>query len=394
MQNQLLNSYLCFLSSWFIISRGEKMKRSHLFIFSILCFMVTFLIMNTKYDVYYRVKGINNDNRALIELYLDDQEKDYLIEHPVSMHEILPYIEFPDFYLPNYKHYELINRSKIFENKEELIQNTNIIVQRISQNESNTYDYFEQLISHNLVQAYLENTKFDFDYIEYYQILRRIYPSTNYEYIHDCHVYLTVLEGYIEPKQLMSSLDILCQYYDLTSLKTLLTTPLLDTTQIVLDPTRLDLMMDGTNYIGSYIPSDLVIMDGIDRVQYSMHVQKETYDQFKLMYEALRAACGEGLIVSQAYTSYDILDASQSSEAGYHALQLGNSVRLQELYQQPELFSESIFSVWLDQFAYQYGFIKITYGQNIQYSNTYQYVGVELATLLHEQAIDLQTYHQ
>ncbi len=68
-----------------------KLKRWHLYLIVTLCFVMAFVAINRKYDRFYRVNGINNDNRALIEMYLDDDEQEYLVENaiPVDLLNIL-----------------------------------------------------------------------------------------------------------------------------------------------------------------------------------------------------------------------------------------------------------------------------------------------------------------
>ena len=46
-----------------------KLRRWHLYAYASLCFILAFTTLNLKYDRFYRVNGINNDNRALIEQY-------------------------------------------------------------------------------------------------------------------------------------------------------------------------------------------------------------------------------------------------------------------------------------------------------------------------------------
>ena len=74
-----------------------KLKRWHLYLIVTLCFTIAFISINRKYDRFYRVNGINNDNRALIEMYLDDEEQDYLVENAIAVDQFIKYIEFPEF---------------------------------------------------------------------------------------------------------------------------------------------------------------------------------------------------------------------------------------------------------------------------------------------------------
>ena len=87
-----------------------KLKRWHLYVVVTLCFCIAFISINRKYDEFYRVNGINNDNRALIEMYLDDEEQEYLIENAIAVNEFIKYIEIPDFNLMNYKFYNALDK--------------------------------------------------------------------------------------------------------------------------------------------------------------------------------------------------------------------------------------------------------------------------------------------
>ena len=62
-----------------------KLKRWHLYLIVTLCFTIAFISINRKYDRFYRVNGINNDNRVLIEKYLDEKEQSYLIDNQISI---------------------------------------------------------------------------------------------------------------------------------------------------------------------------------------------------------------------------------------------------------------------------------------------------------------------
>ena len=53
-----------------------KLKSWHLYVLATLCFLFAFTSLNMKYDRFYRVNGIDNDNRSLIEKYLDKEEQE------------------------------------------------------------------------------------------------------------------------------------------------------------------------------------------------------------------------------------------------------------------------------------------------------------------------------
>ena len=74
-----------------------KLKSWHLYVLATLCFLFAFTSLNMKYDRFYRVNGIDNDNRSLIEKYLDKEEQDYLIDHGISVDEFIDYITYWEF---------------------------------------------------------------------------------------------------------------------------------------------------------------------------------------------------------------------------------------------------------------------------------------------------------
>ena len=55
---------------------------------------------------------------------------------------------------------------------------------------SRALSYCDILIKNDLVEAYINQENFDFDNIEYYQMLRAIYDETDYTYVSDTNNYL------------------------------------------------------------------------------------------------------------------------------------------------------------------------------------------------------------
>ena len=75
-------------------------KRKYLFITVIALFIVSFYTINLRFDPFYRVNGINNDNRMIIEKYLSKEEQKYLVENRIPLYHFMKYIKYDDFYLP------------------------------------------------------------------------------------------------------------------------------------------------------------------------------------------------------------------------------------------------------------------------------------------------------
>ena len=118
-----------------------KLKRWHLYVVVTLCFCIAFISINRKYDEFYRVNGINNDNRALIEMYLDDEEQEYLIENAIAVNEFIKYIEIPDFNLMNYEFYNALDKTNKYPDLNNLISVGNQTYIIIISNERKTYSF-------------------------------------------------------------------------------------------------------------------------------------------------------------------------------------------------------------------------------------------------------------
>ena len=168
-----------------------KLKRWHLYLIVTLCFVMAFVAINRKYDRFYRVNGINNDNRALIEMYLDDDEQEYLVENAIPVDRFIKYIEYPEFKLEYYEFYNALDRTKKYPNYNELINVGNQLVSKLDESFASTaLSKCNILIKNDLISAYINQENFDFDNIEYYQLLRSIYDDNDYTYVSDTNTYL------------------------------------------------------------------------------------------------------------------------------------------------------------------------------------------------------------
>ena len=70
-------------------------------------FLFVFFSLNIKYYRFNLVNGLDNDNRSLIEKYLDKEEQDYLIDHGISVDEFIDYITYDQFHLQYYQYYSI-----------------------------------------------------------------------------------------------------------------------------------------------------------------------------------------------------------------------------------------------------------------------------------------------
>lgn len=374
-----------------------KLQRWHLFAISGLCFFIVYISINSKFDPFYRVNGIDNDNRALIENHLSIEEQAYLIEHAIPLSEFVGYIEYSNFYLPNYEYYNILAEAKIFNDDYALINNTNLIIERLEVvYKSKTLSALNQIIENNLVVAYLNQTSFDLDYIPYYQKVRALYTAIDFSYINDTNSYVSMLHPYVSNDKLEETFTILCQNYDKNTLALLLNTQVDDTIQKVFNPSAYDTIVDANHYIGSYSPSKLVVANNINRTYYSIYLQEETYTNLLLLNKAISEQVGSDLLLSGGYRSYDILLQEQSStiKSGFNEYQLGTTVEFIQKGLSNDLFSTGVYYEWLVENAHHYGFI-IRYPSTeeaMNSSNVFRYVGIDLATKLYEENISFNDY--
>lgn len=79
------------------------------------------------------------------------------------------------------------------------------------------------LIKNDLISAYINQENFDFDNIEYYQLLRSIYDDNDYTYVSDTNTYLEIMKEYdgLEEKKLYTVFKQLSSNFTKTSLVTL-----------------------------------------------------------------------------------------------------------------------------------------------------------------------------
>lgn len=384
-----------------------KVKKWYIHVIAMITFVTCFIAINLKYDPFYRVNGINNENRVLIEQYLDAGQQQYLIENSIAVDTFIQYIQTPGFILQNYEYYNILNTAKVFSNKEELVMYANIIVSRLEVSFGyNALQQCRQLVSNNLVWAFIEQEAFDFQNIEYYQIVRTLYDNSDYRYIEHTNLYVNKLhnEGFDTDTRKRITLRELTSNYDKESLHLLLTTPLPGEVEIVLNPREPSVIVDSRHFIGSYQPKHMVAVSGIGRATYSsMFLDEDAYHALKHMYDDLIATHGRGVILMKSFRSYEILSMQEETYMlelpGFSEFQLGTTVAFQHLDYSLEDFGKDESYRWLVENAHRYGYIlrypegkeAITGKQH--FNNIFRYVGEELATFLYENDLTLEEYH-
>ncbi|WP_233541826.1 MULTISPECIES: M15 family metallopeptidase [Coprobacillaceae] len=378
-----------------------KLKRWHLYGIAFICFILAFTALNYKYDRFYRVNGINNDNRALIERYLDKQEQNYLIDNAIPVNQFIDYITYDQFKLQNYTYYNSLRKVKTYSDLSVLLDETNKIVDKLTVEFGNHIDTnFNLLIKNNLAFAYLNSEYFDFDNIEYYQLLRTLYDDSDYNYIALTNRYVSIFEEEnLTSRIIYHHFKSMIDTYDANGVATLMTNTLKDGAKRLY---KIDLMKQVVNnqtFISSYQPKKLTMIADIPRLSYTMYLQDEAYNQLKSMYKAMNTELDHGFIVSKAYTSYDVLSL-EGDQAGYSEMQLGTSVILKKKGISDQDFNQTDVYQWLINHSYEYGYI-LRYPQDKEavtghgYDATcFRYVGIDIATSLHQNQLALEEYQE
>lgn len=372
-----------------------KLRRWHLYAYASLCFILAFTTLNLKYDRFYRVNGINNDNRALIEQYLDDEEQDYLIDHGIAVDEFIDYITYDQFHLQYFQYYNELKEAKKYASVTDLLNDVNSVVDRLTvEFGSKAGNYFRTLIKNDLFYAYQKSTYFDFDNVRYYQLLRTLYNDDDYSYIVLTNNYVTTLDT--EKEDTYKLFKEMVSNYDSQGLYILMNTELKPNASRLYKIDALSQVINDQTFIGGYESKHMKMIENVSRLSYSMYLNEDACNALKEMYDALYKGLKKRFLVTKAYTSYDVLNLEEeASKAGYSEYQLGTVVSLKVNGLKDEEFETTDVYQWLLGHSYEYGYIlryphdKVALTQNDS-CNIFRYVGKENALKMHNQNICLE----
>ena len=374
-----------------------KLKTGYLFVFIILLFGCSFYVVNLKFDKFYRVNGINNDNRVLLEKYLDDEEQTYLIDNQISIDLFIDYLKEDQFILQNYQYYNALKETGRYKNNKDILDVGNSLATRLDYlYKDHAHEQAKQLINLNLESAFLSSEDFHFDYISLYSTLKNLYAKNDYTFIDDTELYVEKFYdlGITDLNDIETKMTMLCESYTKETLKDLMMQPLSKDVELVFNPYDLSTVVDQQHYIGYYEPNNLLLVQDVPRLRYAMYLQSDAYHALAKMYQDLNQV-HSGFLLGEAYISAQSLE---KSEIGYNEYQLGLSVCIL-LSQSPyQNFESTDISKWLEEHAYEYGFI-LRYPKNkasiTGYSydaHIYRYVGKSLAKSLHDSELTLEEY--
>ena len=373
-----------------------KFKTWHLFAFIIALFGCSFFAINQKFDKFYRVNGINNDNRVLLEKYLDEDEQTFLIDNQIEISLFIDYIKEDHFTLQNYQYYNALNATHRYK-KTEIINLGNSLATRLSYlYNDKAYSYAKRLIDADLELAFLSENDFQFDYLHFYENMKNLYDDKDYSYIHDTHTYITRLNdlGINSQEELGETFSNLTTSYTKESLSLLFNTSLPQGVKIIFNPFELTTIVDEKHYIGYYEPSGLLLTQDIPRAKYAMYLQNDAYNALLKMYQDLSKEY-RGFILREAFKSPHTLS---EKEIGYNEYQLGLTINVMQSGIAYKDFETTDLSKWLEEHAHEYGFI-LRYPRNkasiTNYAydaHVYRYVGKSLARSLHDSNLTLEEY--
>lgn len=374
-----------------------KLQRWHLYFIAALCFLLVFTALNFKYDKFYRVNGINNDNRALIEMYLDESEQEYLIENGIAVNEFIDYIEYDEFHLQYYQYYHLLSQAKKYSDIKVLLTDANSIADRLTVEFGNgANERFETLVRYDLEYAYLNSTYFDFGNIRYYQLLRTLYNENDYSYIVLTNTYVNIMDEQNISNRYDKFKDMVATY-NAEGVHILLTSQLNPGVERLYTFDPLITVINQQTFIANYQPKHMTMIEKIPRMSYSMYLENEAAKALKTMYDAMPAAVKKKMILTKSYMGYDVLNLDSSNMAGYNEFQLGHSIAIKEQGISEDQFESTQTYQWLIQHSYEYGFVLRYPGDKVEITQQnnatiFRYVGKELAKTLHDNNLCLEEY--
>lgn len=374
-----------------------KLKTWHLFAIIIVLFGCSFFVINLKFDKFYRLNGINNDNRVLIEKYLDKDEQTYLIDNQIQIDLFIDYLKEDDFHLQNYQYYNELKGTQRYSRVDDILTVGNSLATRLTYLYSdNAFQHAKELIDYSLETAFLNENDFNNDYVELYKYMRPLYSIDDNSFVQDTATYVLRLQelGMSKQADLEQTFSQLTTAYTKSSLKHLMEATLEDHQRIVFNPYELTTIVDENHYIGEYEPSSLLLTQDIPRVKYAMYLQSDAYNALLKMYQDL-SKNHKGFLLKEGYISSQALS---KKEVGYNEYQLGLSICVSQTGLSYKDFENSELSHWLEENAYQYGFIlrypknKASITNHVYDSHVYRYVGKSLAKSLYDSNLTLEEY--
>ena len=309
----------------------------------------------------------------------------------------IQYIEYDDFQLVNYQYYNLLKGTNRYDNTEDILETGNSLATRLEYlYHQQAYDQAKILVHNALEEAFLNTDNFHFDYIDIYTSVKTLYQQNDYSFVQDSEEYILYLQskGYEDLQQISQIMKMLTQAYNQQTLMDLMTTTLPSDVHIVFNPYELDTLVNKQNYIGQYEPKELILVQDIPRINYTMYLQKDAYNALLKLYNDLSKEY-KGFLLRGAYQSPQTL---KDDEMGYCEAQLGLTIEVTQSQLPYQEFAQTEMAQWLEEHAYEYGFIlrypqrKASITNHAYDAHIYRYVGKSLAKSLHDSQLTLEEY--
>ncbi len=372
-----------------------KVKTWHLFLIVTVLFIVSFYVVNRRFDKFYRINGINNENRILLETYLSEEEQVFLVDNQISLDLFIDYLEDENFQLHNYRYYNLLKDTKRY-SKNEIVELGNNISNKTNEEfKEKGFECAKTIIKQGLEKAYIKKNNFNFDYLKMYKNIKGLYEKDDYIYINHLNDYVKILNSYniTDLNHCSTIIELLSNAFTKETLYDYFHYNYNENVHMIFNPYDLTTIVNSSNYIGAFEPDNLILIQDVPRIRYSMYLQGDAYYGLLNMYNDLKNYY-QGFLLKESYISYDKLE----SGGGFAEAQLGLTIDVTQSETPYDIFEETDISKWLQDNAHKYGYVlrypknKETYTHHEYDPHIYRYVGIEHATNIYNQSLSLDEY--
>ncbi len=365
-------------------------KRMLLFAVAALCFVVCFFTLNLKYDRFYRVAGLNNENRQLLTRYLDEDEQDYLVETALPFDSFARFLTVEGFSLYDLEYYEAVEKTGRFADSSAVVDYTNRLLDKIrARGQEDTL--LSRLLDAKLGDAYLEEPAFAENRLDFYaaysakaavvsgdiDILNQLDDKMR-QFGYDENQRLQFLSTYGGQYRLAA----LEEYFNLKEHHPDL--------QLVGHPDSLTAVVNATRIAPGYEPEPLTIPYDVPRTIFACYLRQDAALGLEKMARDA-SSDEETLLLVSGYRSFDVQTADyiqdpQRPLPGTSEFGLGLTAELMVLDVAYDDFQYTGVYEFLKENSWKYGFVERG-GEHF-----FRYVGPDAAKLMHEKGLSLEAY--
>lgn len=370
-----------------------KKQKFALYLVAFACFAICFLVLNRKYDPFYRINGIDNENRQLITNFLSPKEQTYLIENSFPMERFSRFLQIPEFNLFDLEYYEQIEK-KTNTTTQEVVSYTNQLLEKLRKEDDIRFDStFKQLCDSDLYDCYLKTPAFLLDHLDLYKTYFQLTGTINSKNVENLNELSILMKSNQLSKDEQN--DFLKQWLKQYSLQDLMNYWQLKhetkNLELVKYPESLTAVISKNQTISSYEPEPLTIPYNVARMRFACYLRQDaTVALEELANAASQEVEDEVLLLVEAYRSYEDLSLNEPKEAGKSEYQLGLSVDFMSMGINYNDFENTKMSAFLQEHSWEYGFIQRY--KDTDNANTYRFVGKDAARVMHEKGLSLEAY--